>query len=35
MMVEEANPPNPFVSSHSLESAVSKSLHVSLSKAIT
>jgi hypothetical protein len=34
MSVEEENPPRPFVSSHSLESAVSKSEQVSLSKAI-
>src|SRR6185312_9178911 len=34
MRVEEAKPPSPLVSSHSLESAVSKSVQVSLSKAI-
>ncbi len=33
--VDDANPPNPFVSSHSLDNAVSKSEQVSLSNAIT
>jgi len=35
MIVEEAKPPNPLVSIHSFDKAVSKSVQVPLSNAIT